>query len=103
MMTKDFEPFPKPDGGPQQYYDFPDGAITLNDLIEFQDMCFHRGNIFKACWRWGTKKGTTTEYDARKIIYSGCRLLMSMVGVVEFRQYLQQVLDDPQFQERKNK
>jgi hypothetical protein len=88
------------DGGPAQYYDFPEGAITLNDLIEHKDMGFHLGNIFKACWRYGTKKGTSKEYDARKIIYSGARLLMGLVGVKELRITLQKMLDDPQFQER---
>jgi len=88
------------DGGPAQYYDFPEGAITLNDLIEYKDMGFHLGNIFKACWRYGTKKGTSKEYDARKIIYSGARLLMGLVGVKELRITLQKMLDDPQFQER---
>lgn len=88
-------------GGPTEYYDFPKGAITLNDLIEHQQMDFHRGNIFKACWRYGTKAGTTKEYDARKIIYSGARILMGLVGVAELRKTLTKMLDDPQFQERK--
>ena len=91
----------KSDGGPAQYYDFPPNAITLNDLIEHKEMDFHRGNIFKACWRYGTKSGTTKEYDARKIIYSGARILMQLVGVAELRKTLQKMLDDPQFQERK--
>jgi hypothetical protein len=88
------------DGGPAEYYDFPPNAITLNDLIEHKGMDFHRGNIFKACWRYGTKSGTTKEYDARKIIYSGARILMLLVGVAELRKTLQKMLDDPQFQER---
>lgn len=88
-------------GGPTEYYDFPQGAITLNDLIEYKEMDFHRGNIFKACWRWGTKEGVTEAYDARKIIYSGCRLLMKLKGVEELRNTIQKILDDPQFQERK--
>jgi hypothetical protein len=88
------------DGGPSDYYDFPFGAITLNDLIEHKNMDFHRGNIFKACWRFGTKEGTSKVYDARKIIYSGARILMGLVGVVELRKTLQKMLDDPQFQER---
>jgi hypothetical protein len=87
----------EPDGGPAEYYDFPKGAITLNDLIEHGNMCFHRGNIFKACWRYGTKKGVTKEYDARKIIYSGARLLKQLVGVKELRKTLERMLDDPQF------
>jgi hypothetical protein len=91
----------KSDGGPAQYYDFPPNTITLNDLIEHKEMDFHRGNIFKACWRYGTKSGTTKEYDARKIIYSGARILMQLVGVAELRNTLQKMLDDSQFQERK--
>jgi hypothetical protein len=88
------------DGGPAEYYDFPPNAITLNDLIEHKGMDFHRGNIFKACWRYGTKSGTTKEYDARKIIYSGARILMLLVGVVELRKTLMKMLNDTQFQER---
>jgi len=90
----------KPDGGPAQYYDFPEGAVTLNDLIEFKDMDFHRGNIFKACWRWGEKSGTAKDYDARKIIYSGARLLKQLVGVKGLRDTLYNILDDPQFMEK---
>ncbi len=89
-----------PTGGPSEYYDFPEGAITLNDLIEDKDMGFHRGNIFKACWRWGTKEGTSKEYDARKIIYSGSRLLKKIAGVKSLRETLKTMLNDPQFQER---
>jgi len=90
----------KPDGGPAEYYDFPEGALTLNDLIEYKDMSFHLGNIFKACWRWGEKEGTSKEYDARKIIYSGARLLKQLVGVEELRNTLERMLDDPQFKEK---
>lgn len=87
-------------GGPTQYYDFPDGAITLNDLIEYKEMDFHRGNVFKACWRWGEKAGTDFLYDTRKIVYSGCRIYMKLAGVESLRNYLQELLDDPQFQTR---
>lgn len=96
----------KSDGGPSSYYDFPAGAITLNDLIEHKSDkqwlgdSFHLSNIVKAAWRWGDKEGTTKEYDARKFIYSGCRLLMKYAGVGAVRKTLQALLDDPQFQER---
>ena len=99
----------KSDGGPSSYYDFPAGAITLNDLIEYKSDkqwlgdSFHLSNIVKAAWRWGDKEGTTKEYDARKFIYSGCRLLMKYAGVAAVRKTLQSLLDDPQFQERDNK
>jgi hypothetical protein len=93
--------FPKTlTGGPSEYYDFPAGAITLNDLIEHKNMDFHLGNIFKAVWRYGTKEGTSKEYDCRKIIYSGARKLMQEADVTTLRQTLQGMLDDPQFQER---
>jgi hypothetical protein len=94
------------DGGPSSYYDFPTGANTLNDLLEYKGDTqwlgdsFHLSNVVKAAWRWGDKEGTTKEYDARKFIYSGCRLLMKYAGVSAVRKTLQAMLDDPQFQER---
>ena len=96
----------KPDGGPSGYYDFPVGALTLNDLLEDKGEkqwlgdSFHLSNVVKAAWRWGDKEGTTKAYDARKIIYSGARLLLKYVGVEELRKTLQAMLDDPQFKPR---
>jgi len=96
----------KSDGGPSSYYDFPKNMLTLNDLLDFKGDrhwlgdSFHLANVVKAAWRWGTKNGTTKEYDARKIIYSGARLLMKYAGVSQVRKALQEMLDDPQFQER---
>lgn len=96
----------KSDGGPSAYYDFPAGSKTLNDLLEhkgdtqwFGDT-FHLANVVKAAWRWGDKEGTTKEYDARKLIYSGCRLLMKYAGVHAVRTTLQAMLDDEQFKEK---
>ena len=94
------------DGGPSSYYDFPSGAITLNDLLEYKGDkqwlgdSFHLSNIVKAAWRWGSKDGATQAYDARKIIYSGARLVLKYAGVKELRKTLQDMLDDPQFQEK---
>jgi hypothetical protein len=96
----------KPDGGPAEYYDMPANVITLNDVIEWKGETswkgdsFHLGNILKAAWRWGIKEGTTKEYDARKFMYSGARLLMKYAGVASVRKTLQQMLDDPQFKEK---
>lgn len=96
----------KPDGGPASYYDLPVGAATLNDIIEAKGDAqwlgdtFHLANILKATWRWGDKEGTSKDYDARKFIYSGARLLMKLKGATELRRTLQQMLDDPQFGER---
>ena len=95
----------KPDGGPAAYYDIHFKIKTLNDIIEkkghlhWKGDSFHIANILKAIWRWGVKDGTTEAYDARKIIYSGARLLMRYAGVQEVRNTLQAMLDDKQFQE----
>ena len=97
----------KPDGGPASYYDVNFPVKTLNDLIEnkseqhWKGDSFHLSNILKATWRWGVKQGTTEAYDARKFIYSGARLLMKYSSVTELRETLQRMLDDPQFQEKK--
>lgn len=97
------------DGGPSTYYDLPKDLTTLNDILEFKgEQCwgadsFHLANIVKATWRWGTKAGTSKPYDTKKILYSAARLLMKYSGVTELRKSLQQMLDDPQFQERTEK
>ena len=100
----------KPDGGPAGYYDLPKDRPmnTLNDILEWKGEAqwlgdsFHLANVTKAGWRWGIKDGTTKEYDARKFIYSGARLLMKHAGVEELRKTLQKMLDDPQFQEKED-
>ena len=61
----------KNNGGETDYYDIPEGATTLQDLIEHKNMNFAQGNIFKAAYRLG-EKGTI--YDLNKIIYFAERL-----------------------------
>ena len=68
----------KSDGGPSEYYDFPPGATTLNDLIEHRNMSFAQGNILKAAYRMGTKEGISLEYDLRKIKYYADRMLAQL-------------------------
>lgn len=63
------------DGGPSEYYDFPEGCNTLNDLIEHKGMSFAQGNIFKAAYRLGNKQGISLEYDLKKIKYYADRML----------------------------
>ena len=97
------------DGGPSSYYDFPSTWVTWNDLADdkstrqWKEYSFHLGNIGKAIMRWGDKGGTTIKYDTHKIIYSGCRVLMMMVGKQGVRDYLQKLLDDPQFSVNEDK
>jgi hypothetical protein len=71
------EPSPKQtasSGGSTDYYDLPEGAVTLNDLIEDKGMSFARGNCFKALYRLGNKQGVDHLYDLNKIIYFAERM-----------------------------
>lgn len=56
-------------GSSSSYYDIPDNAVTLNDLIEDREMSFARGNMFKALYRLGAKQGVDVEYDLNKVEY----------------------------------
>ena len=88
------------------YYNFPfKDWSTVNDMVDYlsQKQWGWRSYIFKdiikACFRFGEKEGTTEAYDAKKIIYYGARLLMSVTDKDTTRKYLQQLLDDKQFKE----
>jgi hypothetical protein len=94
-------------GGPSEYYDMPYSTwVTTNDQMEYLaehkwgKYAIHLKDIFKGLCRWGDKSGTTVEYDSRKIIYYGCRVLMMVVGAAELRVYLNELLDDKQFQSK---
>jgi hypothetical protein len=94
-------------GGPSAYYDMPfKDWITTNDMMEYLaehkwgKYGIHLKDIFKGLCRWGDKNGTSVEYDTRKIIYYGVRVLRLVIGITATRQYLQSLLDDPQFQEK---
>lgn len=62
------------DGGSTSYYELPTNATELNDLIEYKNMSFALGNIFKACYRFGEKDAASRMYDLNKIIYFAERL-----------------------------
>jgi len=94
----------KSDGGCTSYYDQPyELWVTTNDQMEYLaehkwgKYAIHLKDIFKGLCRWGDKSGTTVEYDSRKIIYYGCRVLMMVAGVEALRVYLQELLNDGQF------
>ena len=70
----------KSDGKDSSYYNFPKDCTTLNDLIEYKDMSFAHGNIFKAAYRLGHKEGISLEYDLNKIIYYAERMLKKVKG-----------------------
>lgn len=71
-------------GGTSAYYRvrLPDGhEVDAIDLIEALALNFSEGNIFKALWRRAAarlgigKPGTTSLYDAEKIVFFGEREL----------------------------
>jgi hypothetical protein len=62
-------------GWTTEYYELPDGAKEMQDLIEHRDMNFAMGNVFKACYRYGHKENTSQEYDLNKIIWYATREL----------------------------
>ena len=54
-------------GGSTDYYKIPAGAKDLQDLIEYKNMNFAQGNIFKAIYR--IKDKGNLKYDLNKIIW----------------------------------
>jgi hypothetical protein len=54
-------------GDSTTYYELPEGAKEIQDLIEHKGMDFAQGNVFKAAWRVGNKAGTSDLYDWKKI------------------------------------
>tara|TARA_Y100000296_G_scaffold3494_1_gene4707 strand:+ start:56 stop:553 length:498 start_codon:yes stop_codon:yes gene_type:complete len=100
-------PSTESDGGPSSYYDMPfEDWVTLNDQMEYLAQnkwgvyAIHLKDVFKGLGRWGDKSGTTPLYDTKKGIYYFCRVMKMMVGVEGLREYLQSILDDPQFKEK---
>lgn len=59
----------KPGGSTPKQYGLPAGATDLQDLIEYREMNFALGNIFKACYRRGTCSHSDELRDMRKILW----------------------------------
>ena len=91
-------------GGPSSYYDMPFHEwVTVNDQMEYLaehkwgKYGIHLKDIFKGLCRWDEKEGTDAIYDAKKIVYYGCRVLRMLVGTDKVRVYLHELLADKQF------
>lgn len=56
-------------GGSTDYYKLPVNAKDLQDLIEYRDMNFSTGNIFKAAYRLGECTHSDAIRDLNKIIW----------------------------------
>ncbi len=55
------------DGSTASYYELPDGAAELQDLISHKDMNSQIGEIFRACYRMGEASHSNELRDAKKI------------------------------------
>ena len=81
-----------------KYYELPEGAEELQDLIEYKDMNFALGNIFKAVYRLGQKPDNDRHYDLEKIIWFANRELKR----INDDDLLDQLLEDPHFKDEEN-
>jgi hypothetical protein len=61
-------------------YDLPEGATGIQDLIEYRNMNFAIGNIFKACYRLGHCDHSDQVRDLEKIIWFAMRELNRIRG-----------------------
>lgn len=57
------------DGSTADYYELPDGAAELQDLIAFRNMNAQMGEIFRACYRYGIAQHSPQIRDIKKIIF----------------------------------
>ena len=55
------------DGSTASYYELPDGATELQDLISYKNMNAQIGEIFRACMRYGESSHSNELRDAKKI------------------------------------
>ena len=57
----------KSDGSTAKYYELPDNATELQDLISCKNMNAQIGEIFRACYRYGEVQHSEMLRDAKKI------------------------------------
>lgn len=70
----------KAGGSTPSQYGLPAGATDLQDLIEYREMNFAIGNIFKACYRRGTCSHSDELRDARKMLWFAQREVDRLEG-----------------------
>jgi hypothetical protein len=57
----------KSDGSTAKYYELPEDAKELQDLISHKNMNAQIGEIFRACYRYGEVAHSEMLRDAKKI------------------------------------
>ena len=55
------------DGSTARYYDLPEGATILQDLISYRDMNAQIGEIFRKCWRYGQASHSDKLREAKSM------------------------------------
>jgi hypothetical protein len=56
-------------GGSTSYYELPNGASELQDLIEHNNMSWNQANVFKAMYRYGRCGHSDQIRDVNKCIW----------------------------------
>lgn len=70
MIEKDLKPMSaRSDGSSADYYLLPKNAAQLQDLISHRNMNAQIGEIFRACYRYGTASHSDQLRDAKKILF----------------------------------
>ena len=59
----------KSDGSTASYYELPEGATELQDLISFKDMNAQVGEAFRSLYRYGQSAHSDKMRDCKKVIY----------------------------------
>ena len=67
-------------GGSTDYYKLPSSATDLQDLIEFKNMNFAQGNIFKAIYRLNDTHHSDTIRDLNKVVWFAQREIQRLQG-----------------------
>lgn len=71
-------------GGDTDYYRLPPNCKTLMDLIEFKNMSFAQGEIFKAVFAFNERAARATDgsssklREANKILYYAQRMVKQL-------------------------
>lgn len=73
--TKTIQDTANNNGGSTDYYKLPPNATDIMDLIEYRNMNFSMGNIFKACYRMGECDHSDKVRELNKIIWFAQREL----------------------------
>jgi hypothetical protein len=67
--TEDIPNKVESDGSTASYYELPEGATELQELISAKNMNAQIGEIFRACYRYGEVAHSPMIRDIKKILF----------------------------------